>query len=338
LNTLPALVQCLGAAFLAQQQGSFWMPPKGSTMAADVDWLFDFIFWVSGFFFLLIVFLMVLFLVRYRRRAGRIADTQTSSHNLALELTWSGIPLILVIVIFYFGFKSFMNMAVPPANAYQIYITGQKWNWFFEYPNGYIDADLHIPVDVPVKVVLTSEDVIHSFFVPAFRIKKDAVPGRYNKAWFRATDPGEYMIFCAEYCGTGHSDMTARCIVHAPGEFEKWLEKASNYLDTMSPAEAGELLYRKRGCAQCHRVDGKAHTGPSFLGIFGQTHALKDGSTVTVDENYIRQSILEPQAAITAGFEPVMPTYQGRLKDREITALIEYIKTLTVESQDTGER
>ena len=312
------------------------MPAPGSTVAGEVDWLFYLLLWISLGFFALIVGLMLLFLIRYRRRKGRQAEP-SPSHNMALELTWSVIPLILVIVIFYIGFQSFINMVTPPANAYEIYVTGQKWNWLFEYPNGYIDGNLHVPVSTPVKLILTSEDVIHSLFIPAFRVKKDAVPGRYNKTWFEAIQPGEYVVLCAEYCGTSHSDMIATCIVHETGEFEKWLEDASNFLDRVSPAEGGRILYKGRGCAQCHSVDGTAGIGPSFKGIFGKSHVLRDGDSVIADENYIRESILEPQAKIVAGYEPVMPTYQGRLKDREVTAIIEYIKTLGDEAASTGE-
>jgi cytochrome c oxidase subunit 2 len=221
-----------------------------------------------------------------------------------------------------------MNMYVPPEDAYQVNVHAQKWSWEFEYPNGYVDAELHIPIDVPVMLTMTSQDVIHSFYVPAFRIKKDVVPGRYNKTWFRPTLAGEFTVFCAEYCGQQHSDMVTRCIVHEPGEFEKWLENASNLLERMSPVEAGELLFLKRGCTQCHSVDGSGGTGPTLKGVFGHEQVLADGSRVAVDENYIRESILEPMAKVAAGFDPVMPTYQGRLKDREIDAVIAYIKSL----------
>jgi cytochrome c oxidase subunit 2 len=198
----------------------------------------------------------------------------------------------------------------------------------FGYPNGYVDENLHVPVDTPVRLVITSDDVIHSLFIPAFRLKKDAVPGRYTKMWFRATQPGEYQVFCAEYCGTSHSDMLAKTVVHPPGEFEKWLENASNFLDKMSPAEAGEKLFKQRGCTQCHSIDGTRIIGPTLQGAFGHEVALTTGQKVLFDEDYARNSILNPQAQIVAGFDPVMPTYQGRLKDREISAIIEYIKTL----------
>jgi cytochrome c oxidase subunit 2 len=304
---------------------SFWMPPQVSTVAQDVDWLFNFILAISVFFFLLIVVLMVVFVLRYRRREGEGAQP-SPSHNLPLELTWTAIPIVLVVVIFVFGFRGYLDMATPPANAYQVLVEGQKWNWSFTYPNGYVDANLHVPVDRPVQLVMSSADVIHSLYVPAFRIKMDVVPGRYSKAWFEATEPGEYDLFCAEYCGTSHSDMLAHVIVHPPGDFEKWLEQASNFLETMSPVDAGRKLFQVRGCQQCHSMDGSAKTGPTLLGVFGRVESTSVGGTVTADENYIRQSILEPNAVVVAGYEPVMPTYQGRLTDQEIAAIIEYLK------------
>ena len=316
------------SALLPEDKGAtFWMPPKVSTVAHGVDWLFNFILAISVFFFLLIVVLMVYFIFRYRHREGHAAE-RSPTHNLGLEITWTVIPLILVIVIFVFGFKGFLDMSTPPANAYEILVEGQKWNWSFTYPNGYVDSNLHVPVNRPIRLVMSSQDVIHSLYVPAFRIKMDVVPGRYSKAWFEATEPGEYDLFCAEYCGTSHSDMIAHVVVHPVGEFERWLEKASDFLETMTPVDAGRKLFQVRGCQQCHSVDGSAKTGPSLLGVFGHEQALADGSTVVADENYIRESILEPQARVVAGYDPVMPTYQGRLNDREIMAVIEYLKSL----------
>jgi len=316
-----------GRLFAVQTDGS-WMPVQASTGAPAVDRLFFFILWLSVAFFVLIVGLMVLFVVRYRRRAGRTAPDASPSHNTALELTWTIIPLILVIVIFAWGFKVFMDMSTPPGNAYEVLVTGQKWKWLFTYPNGHVDENLHVPVDTPVRLVMTSEDVIHSFYVPAFRMKKDVVPGRYTKAWFRANKTGEYQVYCAEYCGTSHSDMLSMVVVHEPGGFESWLDKAADFLNTMPPAEAGAKLVAQRGCAQCHSVDGRGGIGPSFKGVFGHQVQLVSGPPLVADEDYIRESILEPQARVVAGYQPVMPTYKGRLKDAEITAIIEYLKVL----------
>ena len=307
--------------------GTAWMPPAASTGAHHTDFVFYFIYWVAVFFFVLIVALMVYFAARYRRRAAGARAPGAATHNTALEITWSAIPLVLVVVMFYLGYRGFLDMVNPPADALPILVTGQKWVWSFTYPNGHSDTELHVPVDRPIQLTLWSSDVIHSFYVPAFRIKRDAVPGRYNKIWFEATKPGEYLALCAEYCGTQHSDMLARVVVHEPGGHESWLAEASDPFRTRSYAEVGRLIHQKR-CAGCHSVDGSANIGPTFKGIWGHEVALRDGTSVLVDENYIRESILYPQKQIVKGYDPVMPTFQGQLKDREILALIEYIKEL----------
>lgn len=317
----------LPSVFPALAQGSFWLPPRGSSVAEVVDYLFYFILAVAAFFFLLIVSLMVLFVVLYRRRAGRQAGP-APSHNTILEVTWTVVPLAIIVVIFYTGFTGYMEMRTAPRGAYEIRVKGQKWQWFFTYSNGHVDGDLHVPVDQPVLLTMSSADVIHSLFIPAFRMKMDLVPGRYTTAWFRATQPGRFDLYCAEYCGTGHSDMLAKVVVHPPGEFEQWLARAADFLKTMPPAEAGEVLYRQRGCGQCHSTDGTARVGPSLKGIYGHTATLSDGTSVEVDDNYIRQSLLEPQAKIVAGYQPNMPMYKGLLNDDEINALIEFIKSL----------
>ena len=331
LPALLGLVALIAGAGRAAAQSStgptFWMPVQGSTGAAGVDSVFYFILWIALFFFALIVGVMVLFVLRYRSRPGREPEP-SQTHNHLLELTWTLIPAALTVVIFGFGFRKFLDLSTSPANAYEILVTGQKWKWLFTYPSGYVDDNLHVAIDTPVQLLITSEDVIHSLYIPDFRVKKDAVPGRYSKVWFRATVPGEHQIFCAEYCGTGHSDMLAQVVVHPPGEFEQWLATNADLLDKLPPAEAGARLYAQRGCSQCHSVDGAASVGPTFQGVFGHLVPLKGGSSAPADENYLRESILEPQAKIVAGFEPVMPTYKGRLSDREITAIIEYIKTL----------
>jgi cytochrome c oxidase subunit II len=305
------------------------MPPQGSTISGEVDSIFYVIYWISVFFFALIVGLMAWFVVRYRSRSRAEVAAPSVHHNLALEITWTAIPIIVSAAIFVLGFKSFMNMVTPPANAYQIQVTGQKWQWFFTYPDGYVSNELHVPVARPVKLVMTSEDVIHSLFIPAFRVKKDVVPGRYSKVWFEATTPGTFPLLCTEYCGTGHSDMHTTVTVHEPGMFDKWLQENSNLVATMPPAAAGEMLIRKRGCLQCHTLDGSALVGPTLKNVFGHEVAMRDGKRVVADEDYIRQSVLEPMANVVAGFEPVMPTYAGKLKDLEISAIIAYLKTLS---------
>ncbi len=323
------LLGTANGSILGQSGPTFWMPRELSDHASDVDWIFNYILYVSLFFFLLIIVLMTVFVIRYRRRPGQEA-LSSPTHNLPLEVLWTGVPIILVGTMFFFGFRSYMDLGVIPLNAYEIKVTGQKWKWQFEYPTGYIDEDLHVPMDRPVQLTLTSTDVIHSLFLPNLRIKRDAVPGRYTKIWFRASEAGEFPLMCAEYCGTRHSDMLARLVIHPRGEFEQWLTKASNFLATMPPVEAGQRLYQLRGCKQCHSIDGVAGIGPSLKNLFGHPVQLQSGQT-TADENYIRESILEPSSQIVAGFEPVMPRI--RLSDAEVGALIAYIKSLSEAGQ-----
>lgn len=329
MNTLFDLVASSTGAMIggSTTEPSFWLPPQASTSASGIDFVFDFVLWLSIFFFVLIVVLMLLFTIRHR--AKNLGDEGASiQHNTPLEVVWTAIPTLLVVFIFWIGFRGYMDLATPPANAYEIQVTGQQWQWLFTYPGGYVDAELHVPVDRPVQLVMSSDDVIHSLFIPAFRVKQDVFPGRYSKIWFNAVEPGNYHVFCAEYCGTQHSTMLTTCIVHPAGEFENWLEKASNFLDTVSPEEGGEMLFSMRGCTQCHNVDGTTAIGPPLNGLFGKTRVFQDGSETVADENYVRSSLLQPQNQIVAGFESVMPTQQGRLNDQEISALIAYLKSL----------
>jgi len=203
---------------------TFWLPRQGSTVASEIDASWGIVYWLSVFFFALITFLLVYFIVRYRARPGyRMGDSP--EHNTPLEVFWSVVPTLIVIYLFWIGYKGYLNMATPPQNAYEVLVNGQKWNWLFTYPNGHVDPELHVPVDTPVRLVMTSSDVIHSFYVPDFRIKRDVVPGRYNKLWFEAVEPGTHDVFCAEYCGTNHSTMLAKLVVHQRADFDKWLER-----------------------------------------------------------------------------------------------------------------
>jgi cytochrome c oxidase subunit 2 len=311
----------------AQAHGSFWLPDQASAFAPTIDWIFYFILAVCAAFFTLVVCLMVLFVIRYRRRPGR-EPGKTAEHNTPLEITWTVIPLLILGVIFYLGFTAFMDLKTAPPGSYEIRVSARQWKWQFIYPNGYNDEDLHVPVGEPVKLTMTSEDVIHSLSIPFFRVKMDLVPGRYTSTWFRAVQPGTYQLYCTEYCGDNHSGMLASVIVHKPGEFEKWLKKAGDFLKNLPPAEAGKILFQKKGCSQCHSVIGAAGTGPTLKGVYGKNQDLEGGGSALVDDNYIRDSILDPQKQIVAGFQPVMSTYKGLVSDRDITALIEYIKTL----------
>jgi cytochrome c oxidase subunit 2 len=307
---------------------SFWMPEQASNHAAATDRLFYGLLILSTGLFFLVAGVMIAFVWKYRAREGREPE-KTPAHSTALELTWTVIPTIVVVAIFYYGFRGYLDMVTSPHNIYEIQVTGYKWGWAFTYPNGYVDENLHVPARRPVRLVLSSQDVIHSVFIPAFRVKKDCVPGRYNKMWFEATREGEYPLYCAEYCGTKHSDMRARVFVEDPSTFRAWLDKAADWVSTMPPVDAGKKLWSARGCSQCHSIDGAPGIGPTFKNLYGKSHPLRDGSTVTVEENYVRQSILEPGSQIVAGFENVMPSYQGRLKDAEVTVIIEFLKSLS---------
>lgn len=327
---------------LGQFDNSFWMPSQASSYAPDVDWVFYFILAISAFFFLLIASLMIFFVIRYRRRAGH--EVQPSPRaSLKLEVTWTLIPLILVVIIFVVGFRGYMNMATPPANAYEILVIGQKWNWAFQYPNGHVDANLHVPVDRPIELILTSRDVIHSVYIPAFRIKKDAVPGRYNRLWFQASqvnDTEGYDLFCAEYCGTGHSAMIAKVYVHEPAAFARWLEEAAAWEGRISPLERGRQLVNQRGCLQCHSTDGSIGIGPTFVDLWARTvegrTVFRDGSSISdllgpdyAPQQYIAESIFQPDARHVSGFAPNMPSYLGQIQESDVLALVAYFKSLS---------
>lgn len=305
-----------------------FMPPAASTVAPEVDNLYYFIHWVSVFFFVLIVALMLFFVYKYHRRSEQ-ETTPRLTHNTLLEVTWILVPLAILMVIFVWGFGTFMNMSVAPGNSISVYVTGQRWSWTFEYPNGVTSSnELVVPVNQPVKLTMSSKDLIHSFFVPQFRIKQDVFPNRYSTTWFQATRLGTYDLYCTEYCGTGHSDMTGKVRVLSPDEYQKWLETGGIDPSKMTLTQYGEALYRAKACVTCHSVDGSQRIGPSFKGIFGHSAQLNGGATVQVDENYVRESMMNPGAKVVFGFGNIMPSYQGQLKDREVNALIEYIKSL----------
>jgi len=450
---MPALLMNLLAmnplAVLAQQAGSSpWLPPQASSGAVKVDSALSVVFWISVFFFALIVGLMTVFVLRYRRKRGEGAYSQVKA-STTIEIIWTVIPFLVVVVIFWTGFAAFLDMIVAPDNAMEIKVIGRRWSWAFEYPNGLIHDSLHVPVDRPVRLTMRSEDVIHSFFVPAFRLKMDVVPGRYNRAWFTATKVGEFPIYCAEYCGTGHSDMLSTVVVHPTGGYREWLKRTADifspflrptsYLQPVAflealragtrpvdqfflgriseetrallaawdggeksledllpivtggmndvidgetiwdearfagiamsaeteeqkkvlepkpsdvaqlnrflvadaypdfvrrgpdPVEAGRKVYEANGCGACHALTSVGGIGPGLGGTWGREEKLSPKGTVLVDENYIRESILDPSKQIVAGYEPRMPTYKGQLSDRQIDALIAFIRSLEVE-------
>jgi cytochrome c oxidase subunit 2 len=308
------------------QTGGFWLPAPASSNPL-MDHVFNLTLVICCILFLLVVGFMTGFVVRYRRRPG-VSSQPSPSHNTVLEVTWTVIPVLIVSVIFYQGFVAYMKMQTAPPNCYDLRVSARQWAWQFIYPNGHVDENLHVPAGEPVRLTMTSEDVIHGLWIPALRVKKDVVPGRYSSIWFQADNVGTYDVLCTQYCGNEHSNMLSTVVVQTRKDYDAWLKDAANYLKTLPPAEAGKMLYQRRGCTQCHSIDGTAGTGPTFKGIYGKPQPMSDGSKVVADDNYIRESILEPQAKVVAGFQPVMSTYKGLLSDDEITAIIEFIKTL----------
>lgn len=308
----------------------FWMPTDASTFAADVDPLYNFLIWLSLVSIVGVVLAMWLFVAKYKaksREANEVGDSSVH-HNTTLEVTWSVIPLLICIGIFVWGFKGYVEIRTPPKDAMEIHAQGQKWKWLFTYPNGHVDSELHVPLDRDVRVIIQSVDVLHSLFIPAFRTKMDAVPGRYTDLWFHATKAGEYPIFCAEYCGTSHSDMLAKLVVHEGNGFETWMAEIMSQMDNMPPAELGAKLYEQQGCKTCHSLDGTPLIGPTWKALFGMERKFADGSSAQADEEYIKTSINNPAGQVVEGFAPAMPTYQGKLNDKQINGIIEYIKTL----------
>lgn len=305
-----------------------YLPTQSSTVAAETDWLFEFMTWMSILSCAAIFGAMVYFVLKYRAKARAANETASATveHNTTLELTWSIAPLFIVMALFVWGFKGFVVLRTTPAESLQVNVTAQKWKWLFTYANGCESDKLHVPKDTNVRTVMSSVDVIHSLYVPAFRVKMDAVPGRFSELWFNAKESGKFPLFCTEYCGDSHSDMITEVVVHETAEFDTWLEKCVTF--TGAPHELGAKLYEERGCSTCHSVDGSIKVGPSFKGLFGKNESFADGSTLKVDENYLRESILQPQAKIVKGFAPAMPTYQGQLSDKQIEGLIAYIQTL----------
>jgi cytochrome c oxidase subunit II len=304
--------------------GTPLFPERASTMAGRVDALYFFLIGIAVFFSLLIAGLIVFYAVKYRRRAP--AEIGADIHgSLLLEIGWSGIPLLITMVIFVWGASVFFAMAHPPDDALNIYVVGKQWMWKFQHLDGQREIDeLHVPLGRPVKLVMTSEDVIHDFFVPAFRVKADVLPGRYTTLWFEPTVPGRYHLFCAEYCGTKHSGMIGQVVVMEPSEYQTWL---SGGAPEGSLASAGAKLFADLACNTCHRPDAQGR-GPVLEGLFGKSVALQNGETVVVDEAYVRESILTPAAKITAGFQPIMPTFQGLVTEEQLLELVEYVKSL----------
>lgn len=308
--------------------GSF-MPTQATEIAKQVDNLYGFLLVVSFISCVILIGGMIYFAVKYKRKTAN-DKTAYITHDTRLEVLWSVIPLIIFLLVFGWGWVIYHDMRTMPKNALEINVSGKQWAWTAEYKNGVKATEVVVPVNKDVKLVLSSEDVIHSFYVPSFRIKQDAVPGRYTALWFKAEKLGEFHVFCTEYCGTSHAAMITKLKVVSQEDFDKWLIEESE-IGTLPLAQRGAKYFQTRACASCHNVDNPtAKIGPSLYQRWGKEVLHKDGSKTIFDENHVRESIILPQAKIAAGFpEPSpMPSYQGQLSESELAAVVEYIKGL----------
>lgn len=313
---------------------SFWLPKQGSTIAESIDSAWNVVMWMSVVFFLILMVPMFYFMKKYKRR-GPNDKTETLSHSTRIEVFWTLIPTVLCAALFFIGWTPFVNSWIAPAEAYEIQVTAQKWSWTFRYPDGTVSpGKLVIPRGKPIRLIMSSTDVLHSFYIPEYRIKRDVIPGQYTMIWFEATEARSTVIECTEYCGApekenlekaGHSDMLATVQVMEEPQFAAWLETGGDDVK-LPPAEAGKLAYSTWNCNTCHTLDGAAGTGPTFKGLFGRTEEMSDGTKIKVDENYLRESILQSQTKLVKGFGPVMPVFQGQLKDKKVDDLIAFIK------------
>jgi cytochrome c oxidase subunit 2 len=303
-------------------------PEAASTNAPLVDHLYLFMLAFSCVMTILVAFLVFYFAIKYRRGNNRVDRTQGHPSNRA-ELIWIALSVPFLMFIFVWGARVCFALVRPPQNAMPITVVAKQWMWKFQHPEGRREIDtLHVPVNQPVHLQMISQDVIHSFFVPVFRVKQDVLPGRYTNEWFQATKPGEYRLYCAEYCGTNHSRMYGRIIVQTPEDFADWLAGGSGKEEP--PAVAGQKLFEQLQCATCHRpgASGAQQRGPSLEGVYQQPVALNNGKTVTADDAYLRESILRPTAKVVAGFQPIMPTFEGQVSEEGVLNLIAYIKSL----------
>jgi len=309
------------------------VPESASTFSWKVDALYFYLSGVTLFFTLLISATLIFFIIRYRRRTPyEIPRPVAGSHKL--ETVWTIIPFMIAMTMFGWGATLYFEQYKPPHNAIEVYVVGKQWMWKLQHATGQREINqLHVPVGRKVKLIMTSEDVIHDVFIPAFRTKADVVPGRYTTLWFEATKTGTYHLFCAEYCGMNHSGMTGSVVVMEPRDFDNWL---SGNTGSATPAAAGQQLYQTLGCASCHGANGEGGRGPTLAGVFGKQTPLASGETVVADEAYLRESIINPQAKLVAGFGPIMPTFQGQVSEDQLVQLLAFIKSLQVASGAPG--
>jgi len=308
-------------------------PEAASQVAQQVDNLLFFLIAVTFFFSTLIAGLIIYFAIKYRRRS-EIELPQPITGSVKLETVWTVIPFILTMVMFVWGASVYFTISRPPDDALQIYVVGKQWMWKLQHLEGRREInELHIPLNRSVKLTMASEDVIHSFYVPAFRVKADVVPGRYTTTWFKPNKPGAYHLFCAEYCGTKHSGMIGQVVVMDPAEYQTWLSGGASEGPLSSK---GEKLFQSLACNTCHRSDGTGR-GPVLEGIFGKQVQLQSGEKVIADDAYLRESVLNPTAKVVAGYQPVMPTFQGLISEEGLMQIIAYIKSLGPQAATIGD-
>jgi len=304
-----------------------FVPDSASTLSWKVDALYFYLSGVTLFFTLLISATLIFFVLRYRRRTPyEIPRPIAGSHKL--ETLWTVIPFLIAMTIFGWSAKVYFEQSSPPQNAIEVYVVGKQWMWKIQHSTGQREInELHVPVGKKIKLIMTTEDTIHDFFVPAFRMKADVVPGRYTTEWFEATKTGTFHLFCAEYCGMNHSGMIGSVVVMESREFDNWL---SGNAGNTTPAVAGQQLFQTLGCVSCHGANGEGGRGPTLAGLFGRKTQLTGGQTVVADEAYIRESIINPQAKLVDGFGPIMPTFQGQISEDQLVQLLAFIKSLQV--------
>jgi cytochrome c oxidase subunit 2 len=302
-------------------------PPAASNFAAELDGIY-YILWTLTIVFTLIVGALVLFFAIRYRQGSKVDRSRPVHEHLPMEISWSIIPLILGLVVFFLGAKLFVKMRTPPKNATEIYVIGKQWMWHAQHSNGVREnATLHVPVGVPVKLTMISQDVLHAFYIPAFRVQYHVVPGRYTMQWFTATQAGEYHIFCGMYCGTQHSEMVGTVIAMQPRDYAKWLASGGSDIEPLTMQQRGAKLFASKGCGNCH-TGNDTERAPTLHGIAGKLRRIQNGPSVLADDGYLRESILNPYNRLTAGYMQTMPIYANQISEEEVLSLIAYMKGL----------
>jgi len=308
-------------------------PPAASSIAESVDHLYYFLTGITVFFSVLIFSIIFYFMIKYRRRPGQQTAPETHT-SMFLELSWTIIPSLICVVIFVWSSALFVRNARPPANAREIFVIGKQWMWQIQHPEGPREIDaLHVPVGEAIKLTMTSQDVIHGFYIPAFRVKKDVLPGRYTSVWFKADQAGVYHLFCSQYCGTNHSEMIGWVYVMSPTDYAAWLSAGEQ---SESLAQQGARLFTQLGCDTCHTGTASS-TGPSLAGIYGKPQKMAGGGTQVVDDTFLREAILTPSTIHVAGYPQIMPTFTGQVDEEQLLQLIAYVKSLQPQERTNGQ-